>query len=295
MKFGVHVGIGGGFQKSIQQALDSGCDCIQIFAGNPRGWRTTPYDASAWKGFAMLRRQHHIAPTVIHTSYLINLATADRTLQAKSAALVAHDLDVAAKGDIEYVNTHLGSYGAQDPRKGFDRVCKTLTRIISNTKPGPMLLLENSAGAGNHCGSTLDELGEILHAIGSARVGVCLDTAHAWASGYEISNEAGVSAFLAQIEKHIGFDRVKALHLNDTKVALGAKRDLHWHVGKGLIGDRGFRTLLRSPHLAHVAVICETPNTLEEDIQNIRDARRLAGLTKRPPKQLSMRRKSTKV
>jgi deoxyribonuclease IV len=291
LRFGVHVGIGGGFRKSIQQALDAGCDCIQIFAGNPRGWRTTPYDPQAWAEFARLREQYGLKPTIIHTSYLINLATDDRILRKKSAGLVAHDLDVAAKGRIEYVNTHLGSYGAQDPRKGFDRVCKTIATIVGKAKPGPMLLLENSAGAGNLCGGTLDELGAIIRKVGSKRIGVCLDTAHAWASGYDISNARGVKAFLTEIEKHIGFDRVKALHCNDTKVALGARRDLHWHVAQGLIGDAGFRALLRSPQLADAAVICETPKTLEQDLQNVSDSRRLAGLTRRPAKELSTRRK----
>lgn len=280
----MHVGIGGGFRKTIAEALAARCECIQIFAGNPRGWRTTPYDRQAWAEFAQLRKQHHIAPTVIHTSYLINLATADRSLQTRSAELVAHDLDVAARGQIDYVNTHLGSYGAQDRRRGFARVCATIKRLVGKAKPGPMLLLENSAGAGNLCGGTLDELGQILREVGSARVGVCLDTAHAWASGYDLSNETGVAAFLRQVEGHIGFDRVRALHLNDTQVPLGAKRDLHWHVGKGRIGTRGFRALLGSPQLQHVAVICETPKTPQSDKQNVRAARRLAGPPRRHSK-----------
>jgi len=277
MKFGVHVRIGGGFGRSIQEAVAAGCDCIQIFAGNPRGWRTTPYMQSAWLEFWRQRAELGIAPTVIHTSYLINLASADRSLQAKSAKLVAHDLDVAARSKIEYVNTHLGSYGAQDRAKGFRRVCDTIGRIIAKAKPGPMLLLENSAGAGNLCGGALDELGRIVRAIRSPRIGVCLDTAHAWASGYDISGDTGVAAFLKEIERNIGFARVRALHLNDTKVALGAKRDLHWHVGKGRIGPAGFRALLRSPELSHVAVICETPKTPKLDAQNVAAARRLAG------------------
>lgn len=278
MKFGVHVGIGGGFTKSIAEALASKCDCIQIFAGNPRGWRRTAYDAPAWRQFAALRRQHGIAPTVIHTSYLINLATSDRAMQKLSAGLVAHDLDVAARGGIEYVTTHLGSYGAQDRRRGFERVCDTIKSVIEKAKPGPTLLLENSAGAGNLCGGTLEELGEILRAVGSPRVAVCLDTAHAWASGYKICDEAGVEEFVQAIARNTGFDRVRVLHLNDTQVALGAKRDLHWHLGKGLIGKRGFEALLRRPELAHVACICETPKTPAMDAKNVRAARAFAGV-----------------
>lgn len=277
MKFGVHVGVGGGFAKTIAEALAAQCECIQIFAGNPRGWRTTPYDSAAWLQFAKLRKQHHLAPTVIHTSYLINLASADGSLRAKSAGLVKHDLDVAAKGKIEYVNTHLGSYGAQPRKIGFDHICELLGKLIADAAPGPMLLFENSAGGGNKCGGAIQELGEIVRTIGNRRIGVCLDTAHLWASGYDLATAKGVSSVMTEVEKHIGFSHVRVLHLNDTQVPLGAKRDLHWHVGKGRIGTAGFRALLGRPELAHVACICETPKTPELDRQNVSVARRLAG------------------
>ena len=278
MRFGVHVSIGAGFpKKTIEEARAAGCECIQIFAGNPRGWRRTPFDAAKWQAFRDLRKRYKIFPVVIHTSYLVNLTTVDKTLHKNSAMVVANDLEVAARGGIEYVNTHLGSYGTQTKAAGLARVSATLRKLIEGAAPGPMLLLENSAGAGNLCGGTLEELGAILKAVGSKRVGVCLDTAHAWASGYEIDSAKGVDAFAAGIEKHIGFSRVHALHLNDTKVPLGARRDLHWHVGQGRIGPAGFRALLQRPELAQVAVICETPKTPEEDKANIQAARRYAG------------------
>src|SRR5205807_163197 len=112
----------------------------------------------------------------------------------------AHDLEVAAKGGIEYVNTHLGSYGAQGRERGFKVVCATIGKLIRNAPAGPMLLLENSAGAGNLCGGTLDELGRIMRAVGSPRVGVCLDTAHAWASGYDLHSPTGLTRFLGELE-----------------------------------------------------------------------------------------------
>jgi len=276
VRFGVHVGIGGGFTKTIAEALAARCDCIQIFAGNPRGWRTTPYNPHAWAEFAKLRKQHDITPTVIHTSYLINLASADAAMRTLSAGHVAHDLDVAAKGKIEYVNTHLGSYGDQPRDKGFALVCRLLKQLIKDAARGPMLLLENSAGSGNKCGGTIEELGRFLREVGSRRVGACLDTAHLWASGYDISSPQGVASVMREIDKHIGYKRLPVLHLNDTQVPLGAKRDLHWHVGKGRIGNAGFRALLTRPELAHVACICETPKTPELDRRNVQTARMLA-------------------
>lgn len=278
MRFGVHVGIGGGFERSIAEALAAECECIQIFAGNPRGWRVTPYDAAAWSEFARERTRHDIAPTVIHTSYLINLASADKQLRAKSAQLVAHDLSVAARGKIEFVNTHLGSYGSQPERTGFRHVCSLLSGLIAAAPRGPMLLLENSAGGGNRCAGSLEEIGRFLRSIGSKRVGVCLDTAHLWASGYDIADGKGVARMLSEADKQIGLEHVRVLHLNDTNVALGARHDVHWHVGQGRIGESGFRRLLKERALAHVACICETPKPREMDRVNVASARRLAGV-----------------
>ena len=276
MRFGVHVGIGKGFRKTVEEALAAGCDCIQIFAGNPRAFRRTHYDPALWDEFRRLRKEHDIAPTVIHTSYLVNLVTASKELQKLSTALVAHDMELAARAGIEYVNTHLGSYGDQDRKAGFDRVCATLKALIRQAAPGPMLLLENSAGAGNACGGKLEELGAILRAVGSKRIGVCLDTAHAWASGYDISSKRGVDAFVREVKKHIGLGRVRAIHANDTQVELGGRRDLHWHVAQGKIGKEGFHSLLAAPGLGHVAAICETPKTPALDARNVKTLRSLA-------------------
>lgn len=277
MRFGVHVGIGGGFAKSVAEALAAQCECIQIFAGNPRGWRTTPYNPQAWKDFSRLRTANGIWPTVIHTSYLINLASADGSLRKKSAALVSHDLSVAARGGIEYVNTHLGSYGDQPRARGFARVCSALSAIVAKVPAGPMLLLENSASGGNRCAGSLEEMGAFLHELGSRRVGVCLDTAHLWASGYDIASRRGVAKMLAAADKYIGLGNVRVLHINDTQVALGARNDVHWHVGKGQIGEAGFKALFASRELAHVACVCETPKTPALDLQNVQTAKRLAG------------------
>jgi deoxyribonuclease-4 len=277
VRFGVHVGIGGGFAKSVTEALAAGCDCIQIFAGNPRAFRIAKFDAAEWREFARLRSEHGLAPTIIHTSYLINLATANATLRKSSIALVANDLSIAAKAGIEYVNTHLGSYGDQDRKRAFSRVCAIISGLIANAAPGPMLLLENSAGAGSLCGGRMDELGAILREVGSPRVGVCLDTAHAWASGYDLASPSGLQTFLSEVKRHIGFERVRALHLNDTLVELGARRDRHWHVGQGRIGELGFRRVLGSAELAHVAAVCETPKSPELDAANVATIRRLAG------------------
>jgi deoxyribonuclease-4 len=285
------VGIGGKFAGTIAEATAAGCECIQIFAGNPRAFKIGEYDAAAWASFAARRRESGIYPTVIHTSYLVNLATDNKTLRASSERLVANDLTVAGRAGIEYVNTHLGSYGTLDRAVGMARICDAVARLVKGAPSGPMLLLENSAGAGNHCGGTMEELGEIMKAARSKRIGVCLDTAHAWAAGYDLSTPAGVKTFLTLVDKHIGLSNVRALHLNDTEVELGGRRDRHWHVGKGRIGDNGFRALLRTKALAHVAGICETPKTADLDRENLVTVRRLAGA--KGPKRASLKARRT--
>ncbi|MDQ6780758.1 MAG: TIM barrel protein, partial [Candidatus Eremiobacteraeota bacterium] len=195
----------------------------------------------------------------------------------KSAALIANDLSVAAKGSIEFVNTHLGSYGDQPRAKGFAHMCAALSTLVRKAPAGPMLLLENSAAGGNRCAGSLEEIGEVVRAVGSRRVGVCLDTAHLWASGYAIDTKRGVTQMLHDADKHIGFERIRVLHINDTRVALGARNDVHWHVGQGRVGEAGFRALFTCRGLAHVACICETPKTAELDLLNVRAAKRFAG------------------
>ncbi|MDQ2817867.1 MAG: deoxyribonuclease IV [Candidatus Eremiobacteraeota bacterium] len=277
MRFGSHLPIGGGFAKTVADALAAHCQCIQIFAGNPRAWRIAPFDAPAWDSFRSARRRHGIAPTVIHTSYLVNLASANADLRRKSAALVAHDLSVAATAGIEYVNTHLGSYASSDCLAGLERVTRTVAALVRGAPRGPMLLLENSAGAGALCGAAIEELAVILDRVNSKRVGVCLDTAHLWAAGYDISDARGVASVLRLVERHIGLNRVMAWHLNDTQVELGSRRDLHWHIGRGRIGEAGFRALVRNRACAHACGICETPKPTERGFSNVGEVRRLAG------------------
>ncbi|MBC5823894.1 MAG: deoxyribonuclease IV [Candidatus Eremiobacteraeota bacterium] len=211
---------------------------------------------------------------------MVNLASAEPDLYRKSVALVQNDLEIAAKSGIAYVNTHLGSYGSHERFKGLERVCKTVSELARSAKRGPMLLLENSAGAGALCGGTIEELGVIVKAVASKRIGICLDTAHLWASGYDISDRRGVAALLRLADKHIGLGAIAVWHLNDTEVALGARRDRHWHIGRGRIGEAGFASLLRSRLTSQACGICETPKPTEPGFSNLAVLRKLAGARK---------------
>ncbi len=269
MRLGVHVRISGGYAKAVEYAQSLGCTAIQIFSSNPRSYRVSKLDVPALQAFASMRREAGIDPCAIHTPYLINLASDDPKVLTGSVGLIRADLATAAAGDIAYVNTHLGSYGTRDRSQGFAAICAALESVLETIAPGVMLVVENSAGAGNLAGGTLEELGRFIRAVDHPQLGVCLDTAHAWAAGYKIDSHAGVDEFLAQAHEHIGLERVPMFHFNDTEVPLGASRDRHWHIGEGLIGFDGFRALLAHREVREKMAILETPGDEAEDLRNM--------------------------
>ncbi len=174
---------------------------------------------------------------------------------------------------MTFVNTHLGSYGTRDREEAFAAICGALEVALADIEPGVFLVLENSAGAGNLAGGTLEELGAFVRAVPHPQLGICLDTAHAWATGYEINSKAGVDRFIENVELQIGIERVLMFHFNDTQVPLGASRDRHWHIGDGSIGFEGFRALLAHPELRDKTAILETPGTAEDDLRNMQTIR----------------------
>jgi deoxyribonuclease-4 len=269
MRFGLHVRVAGGYVKAVEHAKLAGCTAMQIFSSNPRGYRTSPIDRVALEAFAQLRRSAGLDPCAIHTPYLINLASADAKIAQGSLRLLQNDLAVAAVGGMHFVNTHLGSYGERDRAEAVTETCRALEAALSGIEPGVFLVLENSAGAGQLMGGTLEELGTLARSVAHPQLGICLDTAHAWASGYEINSKGGVDRFLEQAEREIGLERILMYHFNDTQVPLGASRDRHWHIGEGLIGFEGFRALLAHPELRERLAILETPGSDDDDIRNM--------------------------
>ena len=208
-------------------------------------------------------------PVAIHTSYLINLASEDPKTVGNSLRLLKNDLAVAAAGDVAYVNTHLGSYGTRERSAGFATVVAALEDALEGIAPQTSLVMENSAGAGQLCGGTMEELGAFVRTIGHPNLRVCIDTAHSWAAGYAIDSADGVARFFDLIDREIGLERVVMFHFNDTQVPLGGHRDRHWHIGEGLIGSAGFRAILDHPGARGKVAILETPGEEEDDARNI--------------------------
>jgi deoxyribonuclease-4 len=273
MFFGLHVGVSGGYEKTIDYAKTMGCTSMQIFSGNPKTYRIGAMDVPSLERFAALRSEAGIATCAIHTSYLINLATEDAKIANNSLRLLENDLAVAAAGKIDFVNTHLGSYGTRPRAQGFAAVVTLLEKALDKIAPGVYLVLENSAGAGQLCGGTLEELGEFVRAVGHPQLAICLDTAHSWAAGYAIDSREGVDAFVDEAERTVSLERVKMFHFNDTQVPLGAHKDRHWHIGDGLIGFAGFRALASHPGLRGKTAILETPGEEADDARNMQTIR----------------------
>jgi deoxyribonuclease IV len=269
MRIGLHVRTGGGYAAAIAQAKAAGATALQVFSSNPRTYRTSPIDVPALETFAKQRREADLDPCVIHTPYLINLASDDSKIYEGSLRLLRHDLDAAAAGSMRFVNTHLGSYGTRDRNEGFAAICHALEGALETIDPAVYLVMENSAGAGNLAGGTLEELGRFVKTLDHPQLGVCLDTAHAWAAGYAIDSKDGVDRFVDEAEREIGLDRLLMFHFNDTEVPLGGSRDRHWHIGEGRIGFEGFRALLARPELREKTAILETPGEDADDLRNM--------------------------
>ena len=273
MHLGLHVGTSGGYDGTVAYAQKLGCAAIQIFSGNPRTYRVGKIDVPGLERFRDARSSAGIAKTAIHTSYLINLASEDPKITAGSLGLLRNDLAVAAAGGIDFVNTHLGSYGKRDRAEGFGAVVLLLEAALEGIAPGVSLVLENSAGAGQLCGGTLEELGAFVRAVDHPQLGICLDTAHSWAAGYEINSRDGVERFVALAESTVTLERVKMFHFNDTQIPLGAHKDRHWHIGEGNIGFEGFRALAAHPELRGKTAILETPGDEADDVRNMASMR----------------------
>lgn len=269
MRLGLHVNVGAGYEGAVAYARALGCDAIQFFASNPKTYRTSAIDLPSVERFRALRNEAGLDPAVIHTSYLINLASEDPKIVANSLRLLKADLAFAAAGGVRFVNTHLGSYGNRPRREGFAQVVEALAAALEGIAPGVFLVLENSAGAGQLCGGTVEELGDFVRALDHPQLGVCIDTAHSWAAGYCIDSRPGVDGFIELIAKHVTLERLHVFHFNDTQIPLGGHRDRHWHIGDGLIGFAGFHALAERVELRGKTAILETPGDEADDRRNV--------------------------
>lgn len=277
MRFGFHISIAGDLSKAADRASQLSCQTIQIFAGNPRGWKSRDLDPdkafSLWKAL----RQKGIRPFFVHMPYLPNLAAMDDGLYEKSVQLLSEILRRSEMLGASGLVTHPGHHGCEDEEKAARRVSDAINHALRVVPNDVMILLENTAGQGTEIGSRFGQLGALLAQVtDQGRVGICLDTAHAFAAGYDLSTREGLDLTLREFEQTIGWDKLCLLHLNDSKAPLGSRVDRHWHIGEGLIGTEGIQRIVNHPLLKELPAIMETPKKSEDDdIRNMRTVCRL--------------------
>lgn len=300
---GIHLGVAGGLLKAARRARQIGATALQIFSDNPTAWRRRPEPPADAPAFVAYAAANGIAPISIHASYLVNLAGSVEPFASQSRAGLIHELQRAPAYGARLVNTHIGSHRGLGHAAGLQRIAENLDAILAETPADTLLVLENSSGGGDNIGSRIEELAQILERTDPSlthRLAFCLDTAHLWGAGYDISTPEGATAVLDRFEALIGMDRLRLVHLNDSRAELGSRNDRHEHVGAGRIGPLGLGAILRDPRLpAQTAVMLETPGVDEGyDAVNLRRAlllyRGAQDLPQLPPKAFKLTRKSTR-
>jgi deoxyribonuclease-4 len=266
-RVGAHLPLGEGMVRAADRAREIGATTLQIFADNPTAWRRRAEPPKALEPFKARLAEHGIAPLAVHAAYLINLAGPEPDFWERSIGVLAAELRMGANYGAACVNVHIGSHRGSGLEAGRLRLAEGLRRAFEAVPAqpgGPVVTLENSAGGGDGMGATLPELEAILEAVGAAgadtaRIGFCLDTAHLWGAGHEISRPDVLDALLDEFDRRLGPGRLAMIHLNDSKTALGSHLDRHQHVGAGSIGEMGMGHLVRHPRLAAVPFVLETP------------------------------------
>ncbi|TMK29001.1 MAG: deoxyribonuclease IV [Actinobacteria bacterium] len=274
MLFGAHCS--GGVKKALDNAVAMGADAVQLFVQSPRTWRFPNHDPDDLARFRDRRAETGIAAAAVLALYLVNLATPDDAMYEKSVETMRATVDAACALETDAVIFHVGSHLGAGFEAGLERVVPALAQVLDRCSETTWLLMENTAGAGGTIGRSLDELVTIFDALSRhARLGVCLDSCHLYASGTDVTHRAALDALLADLDARMGLDRLRALHANDSKAPLGSNRDRHDNIGDGLIGE-GLGAFIAHPKLQELPVYLEVPGQdghgpNAEELEKLRD------------------------
>jgi deoxyribonuclease-4 len=270
-KIGFHAPIKGGVHNALIVAKDTGCDTVQLFSRNPRGWLAKPLTLEDVLLFRKTRRLTKISPVLIHCNYLVNLAAADTAMLEKSRLSFREEVERALLLGADYLVVHPGSARGSCEADGIAKCAQSLKIACKRLKLGSLrILLENTAGQGDCIGHRFEHLREIMNACPKLPLGVCFDTAHAFTAGYDIREEDGLEALIDKLHRTVGTRNVRAIHFNDSRAVYNSRVDRHWHIGEGHIGSDALRRVARHPKLMHAAFILETPyDDPRADLQNL--------------------------
>jgi len=284
------MSIAGGLHLALERGAALGCFAVQIFVKNQRQWAARPLGDDEARAFRAARRSTGVRAVFAHASYLINLASPDPIAWERAVSFFTDELERAEALGLSCVAIHPGSHLGAGIEAGLDRVARAVREVLRRTRGYRVrVALENTAGGGGTLGRTFGELGALLTRLqGARRVGVCLDTCHLFAAGYDIRSAAGYHAAMDECAREVGMSRVLAFHLNDAQASLGSGLDRHEHIGRGHLGLPAFRLLLNDPRFATVPKVLETPKDPEPqaDLRNLatlRRLRRVSGRSSRPP------------
>ena len=279
MQIGLHVSISGSIANAVTNAVERECSAFQIFTGNPRGWYSKDLTNEDITNYRKNLNEYDIDrfATVAHMPYLPNLSTPDITSYEKSIKAMTREIERCDKIGIPYLVTHLGSHKGSGEEGGIQRLTAALTDV-AKTKKDVTILLENTAGQKNSVGSDFTQLAEIFFRLEPAdRFGICIDTCHAFAAGYDLRNEKGVKKTFEKFDKEIGLKHLKILHLNDSKGDLGSHLDRHDHIGLGQIGSAGLSKVIKLMNKNKIPIILETPiDERRDEFEDIGTAKELA-------------------
>jgi deoxyribonuclease-4 len=262
-RIGIHTSSAGGVQNAAERAYRLGCNTFQVFSSSPRQWAAYDLTPPQCTEMSRLREQYNLRPLVIHTNYLVNLASTTPAFLEKSIRAFRGELERALALCAEYLVLHPGSFRGTHREDGLLRTAAAIaaaTRDLDLVKGNLAILIENTAGAEYSLGGSFEQVAEVIERLaGLVPVGACIDTCHTHVAGYDIVSEAGLSTTLAHLDETVGLKNVRVWHCNDAKAACGSKLDRHQHIGKGTIGLEPFRRLLNDSRLKHAAFIAETP------------------------------------
>lgn len=280
MQIGIHVSISGSIDRAVDNALTLDCSAFQIFTRNPRVWMAKPLSNDNINNFREKLSASKIDrfATVAHMPYLPNLSSPDDDPFSKSLNSLVDELKRCSKLGIPYLVAHLGSHKGAGDQKGIEKLVKSFTNAAGDSPNDVMILLENTAGQRNSVGSNFEQLASILFQLKPAkRFGVCLDTCHAFAAGYDLRTEKTTKSTLEQFKKFVGIEHLKIIHLNDSKGEIGCNKDRHEHIGLGKIGETGLSYIVKFAKSKKIPIILETPiDDRRDDIGNLEKVKEFA-------------------
>src|SRR5882724_8673323 len=270
-RIGFHAPIKNGLHESLLIAKETGCDAVQIFSRNPRGWMAKPLTRSMIDLFRQTRKQTKLSPVLIHANYLINLCASDEVLLLKSIASFREEVQRAIALGVDYVVLHPGSARGSCEADAIETCAQSLKVATKGLRLDRVrILLENTAGQGECIGHRFEHLRAIMDRCPKLKLGVCVDTAHSFTAGYDIREEDGLEAMIEIIRRTVGLRNVRAVHFNDSRAPYNSRVDRHWHIGEGHIGREALRRFAQHPKLAHAAFILETPyDDPRADVKNL--------------------------